>query len=719
MDFGISIRWPAAAMLACGLLSAGAASAAPAVAAAGPRAETAMPLAGASRDIDALRAAVASERARPVATRVPRAAFLAQAQVQSVTLSPDGRSLAWIHERNGRRTVWLQSLPDGQPRLALPRTQASQLAWSHDSRWLFVPEPRQLAALAVAGQRGGGEVAALGGLTRRQFLAVDPVQPAAVLLLERPALSGGTDRRWRLLRVSVDGEASVLHEDAQPIVNAAIGDDGRLAWLLVAQGEAHVLYRAADAAPREPVLRCGQARRCGLLGRAAGGGLWLVGNLDSDRTALVRVAADGRRQRVHEDPRGEADVFDVTLDPVDGRPRLVGYRSTLAQLFALEPPDAERLAAIARQRPGRSLEITPGQARWLVHERADTLRGERWWLADEKGALREVLADAAFVFEGRPQARPDEALMARKWPVRWRASDGRLLHGFVTLPTGVDVAKAPMVVSVHGGPFSLVRPDFSNDAQLLANRGYVVFQPNFRGSTGLGREYLLASQGDFGNGRVQQDIVDGTRWLLANGIGDAERVGITGASFGGYSALLGVTFQPELFKVAVAGVPPADFGFVVREYLGSGHEMFPGIEMAASMRHLGLDPADEALARRLAAQSPTANAAALQRPVLILAGGLDERVPIRGITHYAALLRTLGKDASLFVDDQADHGIADERSREAYYFLMETLLHRTLGGAEPEPASAALRTHLQRHLRLTGASLEGVVQRASLTTSPP
>ena len=250
-----------------------------------------------------------------------------------------------------------------------------------------------------------------------------------------------------------------------------------------------------------------------------------------------------------------------------------------------------------------------------------------------------------------------------------------------------------------------VRPDFSGDAQLLANRGYVVFQPNFRGSTGLGSDYLLSSQGDFGNGRVQRDIVEGTQWLLAHGVGDATRVGIAGASFGGYSALLGVTFQPQLFRVAVAGVPPADFSFVLRDYLGAGQEMQPGIPMAVSMRHLGLDPADDALAARLAAQSPTANARALRHPVLIVAGGQDERVPIRGITDYAARLRTLGKDVSLFVDDQANHGIADERSREAYYYLMETLLHRQLGGGPPEPASAALRQHLERHLRLTGKAL--------------
>ncbi|MBW8368672.1 MAG: prolyl oligopeptidase family serine peptidase [Arenimonas sp.] len=652
-----------------------------------------------------LREAAAYERARPVAPRVPRAQLLATPQVQAVAMSPDGTQLAWLRARRDRREVWVQALPDGAPRLALPRTQAEQVAWSRDGRWLFLPEPRQLAVLAMAGQRGAGQVAVLGGVTRRQFLWLDPTQPAAALLLERPARTAGAGQPWRLVRVGVGGEETILHEDLRRIVDAAVAGDGTLAWLLLAEGEGHALYRATDPSPRQPVLRCERMRRCVLLGVAPGGGLWLWSNVDGDRSALLHLDGQGRVQRRHEDPRGEADLFDVTLDPVDGRPLFVAYRSTVPQLFALEPGDETRLNAIERQRPGRALQVTPGRERWLVQERSDTLRGDRWWLADARGRLTEALADAAFTFDAKTHPRPDEAVMARKWPMRWTASDGHVLHGFVTLPAGMDVATAPMVVSVHGGPFGLVRPDFSNDAQLLANRGYVVFQPNFRGSTGLGRDYVLASRGDFGNGRVQRDIVEGTRWLLANGIGDASRVGIVGASFGGYSALLGATFQPELFRVAVAGVPPADFSFVLRDYLGAGQEMLPGIPMAVSMRHLGLDPMDDALAARLAEQSPTANARLLRRPVLIVAGGQDERVPIRGITDYAARLRTLDKDVSLFVDDQADHGIADEHSREAYYFLMETLLHRQLGGAEPEPASAALRQHLQRHLRLTGPSL--------------
>jgi dipeptidyl aminopeptidase/acylaminoacyl peptidase len=205
---------------------------------------------------------------------------------------------------------------------------------------------------------------------------------------------------------------------------------------------------------------------------------------------------------------------------------------------------------------------------------------------------------------------------------------------------------------------------------------------------------------------VQRDIVEGTRWLLANGIGDRTRVGIIGASFGGYSTLLGVSYQPELFRVGVASVPPSDFGFVMREYVGANLPMQPGIPIKASMRALGTDPDDKALQARLSAGSPQAAAARMSRPLLLLAGGEDDRVPIRGVTHYAATLKQLGKDVSLLVDAGAGHGIADPRTREAYFYLEELLLHRVLGGPAPAPPSKTLAAHLERTLRLRGPSLK-------------
>lgn len=670
----------------------------------------------ANDDVAELRVAVAAERERPRAARIDRAAFLARPVMRDVALSPDGRNVAYLREQGKNRSVWLLPTAGGAPTRVLANTEANQLAWSRDGRWLFLETPRQVFALAAAGQGGSAVVAMLGGRMQREFVSVDPSSPAALMILERPPIVSREAKRWRLYRVDMRGKQTLLREDAKEIVDFAFDPRGRLTFLLRAEGEGHVVHRVDAAGRLHEAMRCERMERCMLLATSNNGhDVLLRTNAGGNFERVQRLDASGTLQPLHVDPRNEADLHEVVLDPVTQQPLIASYRSTIAANYGLTAEAKSHVDAINRHFPQRNLRIEVGSgpaARWLVHERSGSLRGERLHLYDPRsGRFRGILDDATFAIDGKPVPRPPESAMARKIAFAYRASDGMRLHGFLMVPPGIDPAKAPLVASVHGGPFNLFRPDFSNDGQFLANRGYIVFQPNFRGSTGHGRDYLFAAKGDFGNGRVQQDIVEGVRYLLAQGIGDAQRVGITGASFGGYSTLLGVTFQPELFKVGIAGVPPADFGWTLREYLGAGQEMVPGVPMAISMRHLSLDPADKAIAKRLTEQSPIANASMLRRPLLMLAGGEDERVPIRGVTHYAAKLKSLGKDVSLFVDADAGHSVDDMLTREAYYFLMETLLHRHLGGAAPEAADSELRTHVRRNLRLAGRDLQPLLQR--------
>jgi dipeptidyl aminopeptidase/acylaminoacyl peptidase len=326
-------------------------------------------------------------------------------------------------------------------------------------------------------------------------------------------------------------------------------------------------------------------------------------------------------------------------------------------------------------------------------------------------ALREILQAAPLT--PRTSSATQEiptASLARQIAFSYRASDGMRLRGFLTVPSGADVARLPLIANVHGGPWNHVRAGYHNLTQLLANRGYVVFEPNFRGSTGYGRDYLLAARGDFGNGRVQQDIADGVEDLLALGIGDPQRVGIIGASFGGYSTLLGVTFRPDLFRVGVAVVPPTDFAANLRWVARSSEslELANHVPFTTTLRLLSLDLDDSVAMRRLQSRSPLANAARVQRPLLLIASGADRRVPISNVVEYAARLRLLGKDVSLLVDADATHSNSDPVAREAYLYLLESMLARHLGGNPAAAPDPELRRYLDRNLRIRGAGLSGL-----------
>ena len=175
---------------------------------------------------------------------------------------------------------------------------------------------------------------------------------------------------------------------------------------------------------------------------------------------------------------------------------------------------------------------------------------------------------------------------------------------------------------------------------------------------------------------------------------------IQGASFGGYAALQGVTFQPDLYRVAIAGVPPTDFGWALRwAVTQSDLADQRGTPLVTRFRMLSVDPDDNEVTTRLAAQSPLANVGLLRRPVVLYAGGRDERVAIRSVTHYAAMLRRLGKPVQVHVEADSGHGLDEPIAREAWLFLLEQALHDHLDGPAPAPASPSLRAWLEQTRR--------------------
>jgi dipeptidyl aminopeptidase/acylaminoacyl peptidase len=635
--------------------------------------------------------------------------------VRGVTLSPDGRQVAYLRELGSHRSVWLLPTTGGAARQLLGQTDADALSWSRDGRWLLLASPRQLFALAVAGQGGSGIVTTLGGRDRRELRSVDPVRPAAAIVTERTRATLHAAERWRLLRVDMRGKRTLLHEDAHRITGFAFDADGRLAFLQRVEGKALVVHRVDAQGRLHELARCERLRRCGLLPRIGDDGALLMrSDLDGNLERLLRVDVDGTRHTLHVDPRGEADLDEVVVDPVGGRPLIASYRSIVTANYGLTSEARYHADAIEERFPQRNLDIQVGHgegATWLVGERAASLQDLRWHLYDPRsGRFRDVLDEPPVSDRGAKPAQwlPEKA-MAHKLPFAWRASDGMRLHGFLWLPPGADPASLPLVTLVHGGPWNAVSPEAfgAGYSQFLANRGYAVFEPNFRGSTGHGRDYVFAARGDFGNGRVQQDIVEGTRYLLAQGIGDARRVGIAGGSFGGYSTLLGLTFQPQLFKVGVAIVPPPDFAWALA-WVGRSSEaldLSDRIEYADWLRMLSLDLDDDATLARLHAQSPLANAGKLHRPLMLVASGEDHRVAIRGVIEYAAKLKLLDKDVSMLVDPEAGHSNDDPLAKEAAFYLLELMLHRHLGGAAPPPPDAALRDYLQRGLRIAGSDL--------------
>lgn len=620
---------------------------------------------------DRLTDMLAIERARPVAPLLSRETLLQRPVVEGATISPDGHQVAYLRVVGEQRSLWLQpTAPAAAAVRLVPRTDARDLMWSPDGQWLFLVGPHEIQMLSTRGMPGGGRIAELGGSAKARLLGFDPWH-AAVLLLDR------TDRYWRVWRVGAGGHRQLIAYSSNEPIDVAIYRDGRIAFAKIAEGDRHILLHR-DARGVRRVGLCLRMARCDLLGVTPdGANAYFAADGEGGRRALFLLNADGGRRLLHADPAGEVDLDAVVFDRGTGRPLFAAYRGATPMRYALA---TEARSPVASLDPLMDTTIETAVGLWLARERDARLQGYRWRLLDPKtGATRLLLDDHP--------GRPTPALLSPILALDYTASDGMHLHGLLSVPPGRDVARLPLVTIAHGGPWSHDAPDYSALTQLLTNRGYIVFRPQFRGSTGYGRDYMLAAGTDFGNGRVQRDIEEGTRYLLARGIGDPGRTAIMGASFGGYSTLQALSNGSQLYRLGIAIVPPIDFGWVSRHVATrSDFGRSQGMSFATILSMLGMDITDEGLAQRLSAQSPGARIGSMRTPLLLLASGRDERVPIRSVIDYAARLRQAKAPVRIVVARNQPHAPTDPNATAATLFLVEDALSRAFTGKATRPS---------------------------------
>ena len=250
-------------------------------------------------------------------------------------------------------------------------------------------------------------------------------------------------------------------------------------------------------------------------------------------------------------------------------------------------------------------------------------------------------------------------------PIKFKAKDDYELTGFLTRPKDA-VGPLPMVVLVHGGPHQQDTEDrweFRSDVQILASQGYAVLQVNFRGSFGFGFEHRSAGYQQWGR-LMQDDVSDATKWAIKEGIADADRIAIFGASYGGYSAMMGLVTAPELYRCGITYVGVSDLALMHEE--GDIPERRSG--RAYLNQVLGKDEEE------LKQWSPAYRANDIKAPVFIMHGGKDERVPIEHAERLEKALKKAGKSVETLYYPHETHGFHKHEHRvEAYKRLLAFL----------------------------------------------
>ncbi|MEM1182232.1 MAG: prolyl oligopeptidase family serine peptidase [Acidobacteriota bacterium] len=644
-----------------------------------------------------------------VAAARPLEDFLVRPRIREVSLSPDGRRVAFLLRGDDSSELGWLDPETGEPRTLLHSRLIDSVHWSGDGGGLFMETDDRLGFVDAETAEARWLYRLAPTVGEAEFLDVDRDRPRSAWVLSRSA-----EDRYRLLRIDALGGLETVRESDQPMRHF-LTYGGTLRYLKRTDGAEQVILRLADArngaTESTEVLRCDGLDRClPVATETSEDGverLWLLGSGGGDLTRLYGVALPGGGDvgGGHVDPKGLADLQTLVFDPASGRPRLAVHDSDRRRHYGLDPGAARSVELLERRFPGARLRIEIGGRHWLVEEGGPRVQHPRYHLFDPiDGDSVEILADE----RGRRPSIPPSDLGPTDF-VLATAGDGHAVPGLVTVPPGLSeeqLASAPVVLRVHGGPWSHTRARWSALTQFLASRGYIVYEPNFRASTGFGRQHVMAGAGEFGDGRVQLDMLEGLEHVHRLGLGDRDRVAILGHSFGGFSTLGGLAFTPERFVAGVASAAPIDLVRAIRD-LPEDELQSNGIPRRRVLTELAGDLDDPETARDLRRRSPEAHLASTRRPLVLFAGGADPKVDIVDVRHYAGALRALDLDVSLLVDPAQGHSFEHEVSLGAYFLLVESFLARHLGGAVVGSRDSRLAGYVERHLVLEGASLGG------------
>jgi dipeptidyl aminopeptidase/acylaminoacyl peptidase len=388
-----------------------------------------------------------------------------------------------------------------------------------------------------------------------------------------------------------------------------------------------------------------------------------ISSLGVDTGRLTRIdLASGDGQVLLEDP--EADVTGALLHPDTREPQIAVVLKDRAEYHVLDPavePDYQAIRALHSGDPGFAGR-DEADATWLIAYTEDA--GPVQYFAYDRASRTGI-----FLFSSRPELAAYE--LARMEPFSFTARDGLTVHGYVTFPPGAGRSGLPAVLNVHGGPQARDVWGWDPEAQWLANRGYLCIQVNYRGSTGYGKAFVNAGDREWG-AKMHDDLLDAVAYVVAQGWADPARVAIYGGSYGGYAALVGAAFTPDVFRCAVDVVGPSNLQTLL--------ETIPPYWAPMKMqlyKRVGNPETDQEF---LWSRSPLSRARDIRIPLLIAQGANDPRVKQAESEQIVAALKEAGIDYEYMLFPDEGHGFAKPQNRLKFYAAAERFLAKYLGG---------------------------------------
>ncbi|MBI2619456.1 MAG: prolyl oligopeptidase family serine peptidase [Ignavibacteriales bacterium] len=643
----------------------------------------------------ALLAGAASLLVAQLPPLIDREIFFGDPEISAARISPDGNYITFVKPFNNIRNIWVKERTEpfekARPLTADSLRPVTAYFWSHDSRLvLFVQD------------KGGDENFRVYAVDPNA--TADPVPPARdltplenvrAIIYDVPRGSpneiivGLNDRNPQLHDVHrinlTTGERTLLRKNEENIAGWSTDLKGelRLGTRVTQDGGTEILKLEGDELVS--VYTVTSEESAGPIRFTPdGNSFYLATNKGkADKIQLELYDLKTRKTKlVEKDPENEVDfagaLFSDQTEEILATYYFGDRRRTYPRQKAFAR-DYERLKKAVPEGETAITSMTDDESVWLVSVSRDVDPGSVY-VFDRAAGTAELL------YRSRPNL-PSEHLAPMK-PVRYKARDGLTIPAYLTLPKGIPSKKLPVVMLIHGGPWSRDTWGYDALAQFLANRGYAVLQPNFRGSAGYGKKFLNAGNKQWGTGSMQHDITDGVKYLIKEGVADPKLVAISGGSYGGYATLAGLAFTPDLYAAGFDIVGPSN----IITLLNSIPPYWAPIQKIFAVR-VG-DKDDPRDRKVLEAQSPLNSATKIKAPLYVVQGANDPRVKKAESDQIVAALRELGRQVEYMVAPDEGHGFRNKENRLAMFTAMEHFLAKHIGGRIQESISPDVKQKL-------------------------
>lgn len=606
---------------------------------------------------------------------IPRNVLFGNPERSSPEISPDGTMLAYLAPDQGVLNVWVRTLGKTDDRVITNDRKRGirNFSWQYDSKNILYAQDQngdenwRIHQTNVASKQTRD-------LTpyekvRAEIVALEPAFPDTALI----QLNKRDPKVFDVYRVNLKtGELSLDTENPGDVAGWQPDHDLAVRAAQVTTPDGGTVIRVRDNAksPWRELMKWGPEETLGNIATFTpdNKALLVISSLDANAARLLSVdLATGKRTVIAEDP--QFDVAFVVTHPKTSKLEAVFFLRERRDIQLIDKSLQPDLDALKKLRDADISNVSRDLAddKWIV-----TLEGDDapvYYYLYERPAKKATL-----LFSNRPAL--EQYQLAKVKPVQYKARDGMTIYGYLTTPAGQEAKNLPLVVFPHGGPWGRDLWGYDPYAQWLANRGYAVLQPNFRASTGYGKQYLNAGDRQWA-GTMHTDLLDGKDWVVKQGIADEKKVCIMGGSYGGYATLAGVAFSPDAFACGVDIVGPSNLNTLLKTI-----PPYWATLLAIFHKRMG---ADEAF---LKSQSPLFKADQIKAPLLIGQGANDPRVNKAESDQIVAAMRKNNKPVEYYVFPDEGHGFARPENRTAFNAASEEFLAKYLSGRFEPPTDA-------------------------------